>query len=343
LPDHRRVITSPRTLLVALALAFAGCTRTPEIASVGGIAQGTTYTLQWWSEPRVDSEAVGAAAAAELERIDELLSNYRPDSALEKFNATRSIEPQVLPAELVALLRLAVEVHVASDRCFDPTVRPLVRVWGFDGDKPRVPQPTAIETALADVGLEKLEILDAQRVRKTTPRVEVDMASIGQGYTVGRLAKVVESLGITNYIVEIGGELQARGRKPGGEHWRIGIENPTAAGGVAEPLVVPGDQQVAVITSGTYRHHFEDQGRSYGHILDPRTGRPVEHDLVETTVIGSDPTRAAAWATALLCLGPDAGARTADREKLAATLAVQAGDAVIRTHSAQFDADWGSR
>jgi thiamine biosynthesis lipoprotein len=336
-------VAIPPRALVWLALAVAGCTRTPDIESVAGIAQGTTYTLQWWSERPVASEAVATAAAAELERIDALLSNYRPDSALEKFNATRSVEPQALPAELVALLRLAVEVHVASDRCFDPTVRPLVRLWGFDGDEPRVPESAAIDVALRDVGLEKLEIVDAQTVRKTTPGLEVDMASIGQGYTVGRLAKVVEGLGIEDYVVEIGGELQARGRKPGGEHWRIGIENPTATGGVAEPLVVPGDRPVAVITSGTYRHHFEEQGRSYGHILDPRTGRPVEHDLVETTVVGPDPSRAAAWATALLCLGPDAGARTADREGLAATMAVRSGDTVIRTHSSQFYTDWGRR
>lgn len=332
-----------RALLVWLVVAVTGCTPAPAVQSVSGIAQGTTYTLQWWSERPVGSDVVAAAAAAELERIDALLSNYRSDSALERFNAARSVEPQALSAELVTLLRLAMEVHAASDRCFDPTVRPLVRLWGFDGDEPHVPDLAAIEAALADVGLEKLEIVDAQTVRKRDPGLEVDMASIGQGYTVERLAKVVEGLGIDNYLVEIGGELQARGRKPGGEHWRIGIENPTAEGGVAEPLVVPGDRPVAVITSGTYRHHFEDQGRSYGHILDPRSGRPVEHDLVETTVVGPDPARAAAWATGLLCLGPVEGARVADREGLAATLAVRSGDGVIRTYSARFAADWGSR
>lgn len=340
--DHRRVTTLPRTVLVWLALAAAGCTRMPEVESVAGIAQGTTYTLQWWSEPRLDRDALAAAAAAELDRIDALLSNYRADSVLERFNATRSVEPQALPAELVALLRLAVEVHLASDRCFDPTVRPLVHLWGFDGDDPHVPAAADITAALANVGLDKLEILDDETVRKTLPGLEIDMASIGQGYTVARLAKVVEGFGIDNYLVEIGGELLAHGRKPGGERWRIGIENPTAAGGVAEPLVVPGDRPVAVITSGTYRHYFEDQGRPYGHILDPRTGRPVEHALVETTVVGPDPARAAAWATALLCLGPEEGARTADREGLAATLAVRSGDSVIRTHSARFAAEWAT-
>jgi thiamine biosynthesis lipoprotein len=332
-----------RALLVWLALAAAGCTESPEIESVAGVAQGTTYTLQWWSARRVVEQALAAAASAELDRIDGLLSNYRSDSTLERFNAARSVEPQALPPELVTLLRLAFDVHRASDRCFDPTVRPLVRLWGFDGDEPRVPDPAAITAALADVGLDKLEIVDGQTVRKTRPAVEVDMASIGQGYTVGRLAQVVESFGIDSYVVEIGGELLARGRKPGGQPWRIGIENPTAGGGVAEPLVMPGDRPVAVITSGTYRHYFEDDGRAYGHILDPRTGRPVQHDLVETTVLGPDPARAAAWATALLCLGPEEGARIADREGLAATMAVRSGNSVLRTHSARFAADWTPR
>ena len=120
--------TSLRALLVSLVLAVAGCTQRPDVESVSGIAQGTTYTLQWWSERPVDTAAVATAAVTELERIDALLSNYRPDSALERFNATRSVEPQTLPAELVTLFRLAMEVHTASARCFDPTVRPLVRL-----------------------------------------------------------------------------------------------------------------------------------------------------------------------------------------------------------------------
>ena len=334
--------TPARSLLVALVLAALGCTRAPELESVAGVAQGTTYTLQWWSAEPVKEAALAAAAAAELDRIDALMSNYRPDSVLERFNATRSVEPVPLTAELVRLLRLAVDVHRASEGCFDPTVRPLVHLWGFDGDDPQIPEPPAIDAALEDVGLDKLEIVDDETVRKQRPGLELDMASIGQGYTVARLAKVVESFGVENYVVEIGGELLARGRKPAGEHWRIGIENPTAAGGVAEPLVVPGDRPVAVITSGTYRHYFEDRGRPYGHILDPRTGRPVQHDLVETTVVGPDPARAAAWATALQCLGPADGARIADREGLAATMAVRLQDSVIRSHSARFEADWGA-
>src|SRR5690606_30521398 len=127
-------------------------------------AQGTTYSLQWTGTP---SEAeVFAAAEAELERIDALLSNYRPDSVLERFNATQSTEPQTLPAELVSLLRLAERVHAASDGCFDPTVRPLVRAWGFDGNEPAEPNAAALDTARAAVGFDKIDIVDNEHVRK---------------------------------------------------------------------------------------------------------------------------------------------------------------------------------
>lgn len=338
---HARVLrrSFPSLFALACALALAGCgPGRPPVRSLDGFAQGTTYTVQWWSTQGADERTLAAALEAELERIDRLLSNYRPDSDLEVLNAAVSTEAQLVPEELVELLRLAADVHRASEGCFDPTVRPLVHVWGFDGDEPAVPSAERLIEARARVGLDKLEIVDARTVRKTVPDLAVDMSSIGQGYTVGRLAAVVESLGLRDYIVEIGGELLVRGRKPDGQPWRVGIENPAAGGGPLQRLTLRNADPTAVITSGTYRHFFEAGGREYGHILDPRTGRPVEHGLVEVTVIGEDPARAAAWATALLCLGPEDAARIADREALAATFAVRTADGIARTSSALFPA-----
>jgi thiamine biosynthesis lipoprotein len=328
------------SLLLGCVLAGVSCRSSspPSIQALGGLAQGTTYAVQWWSDAPVDRDALGRALSDELERLDRLLSNYRPDSTLEVFNAAQSVDPQSLPEELVGLLRLAADVHRASDGCFDPTVQPLVRAWGFDGDEPAVPSPPDLAAARNRVGFDKLEILDAGTVRKTVPGLEIDMASIGQGYTAGRMAAVVERLGIRHYIVEIGGELVARGHRPDTTPWRVGIEDPSAAGGPPERLNLPTAEPTAVITSGTYRHYFENDGRTYGHILDPRTGRPVDHGLVEVTVVGPDPARAAAWATALLCLGPVDAAAVADREALAALLAVRADRGIERVRSARFPA-----
>ncbi len=307
--------------------ALVACTPpSPSIRTITGFAQGTTYSLQWTGG--ASTAAIEAAAEQELERIDALLSNYRPDSTLERFNAARHTEPIELPAELVALFAVAKTVHAASDGCFDPTVRPLVRLWGFDGETPAVPPAAAIEAARAIVGLDQLELIDATHVRKRRPELEVDMASIGQGYTAGRLAELLELHGNTAYLAEIGGEVVTRGTKPGATPWRIGIENPVspATPSASGPALRMPDTRTAAITSGSYRHFLEAEGRRFSHIIDPRSGWPVEHALLSVTVVGPDAALAAAWGTALLCLGPAAALATAEREPLAALLWIAADD-----------------
>jgi thiamine biosynthesis lipoprotein len=309
----------------SIAAAALGCAPTPSsgIRTVTGFAQGTTYSLQWTGGGT--ESAIAAAAEQELERIDALLSNYRPDSTLERFNAARTSEPFELPAELVALLSLAQTVHEATEGCFDPTVRPLVRAWGFDGDTPSVPSAEIIEAARAAVGLEKLELLDATHVRKAHPALEVDMASVGQGYTVGRLGELLEQHGSTAYLAEIGGEVVARGTKPGSLPWRIGIENPVTDG-TGPALRMPPSPRTAAITSGSYRHYLEADGRRFSHIIDPRSGWAVEHGLLSVTVLGPDAALAAAWGTALLCLGPVDGIEIAEREDIAALFWIANGN-----------------
>jgi thiamine biosynthesis lipoprotein len=150
---------------------------------------------------------------------------------------------------------------------------------------------------------------------------------------------VVEELGISDYLAEIGGEVAARGAKPNGNHWRIGVENPIDTGPMPA-LELPADMPSAVVTSGTYRQHFAENGREFAHIIDPRTGRPVQHNLVAVTVVDTDATRAAAWATALLCLGPEAAEHTADRMRVAALMWVRAGGELEVRHTAELDASW---
>ena len=328
---------------VAICAATAGAACAPEppaaIRTVTGDAQGTTYTLQW-TGGGAEAE-VAAAAEQELERIDALLSNYRPDSTLELFNALRTTEAVELPAELVTLLNVAREVHAASDGCFDPTVRPLVRAWGFDGDTPSVPSAAQLEVARTVVGLDKLEVLDPTHVRKAHPEISIDMASIGQGYTAGRLALLLEQQGSTAYLAEIGGEVVARGTKPGDLPWRIGVENPVTGEAGRPALRMPADSRTAAITSGSYRHFLEADGRRFGHIIDPRTGWAVQHDLLSVTVVGRDAATAAAWATALLCLGPTDAPTTAEREYIAALFWIRDGsEAATLELSGVFATDW---
>jgi FAD:protein FMN transferase len=328
-----------RLILLAASALVAACTSgRPALHSTAGLAQGTTYSLQWSGGP-ADIDDIERAAGAELDRLDALLSNYRSDSTIERFNAAHTVEPLTLPAELVMLLKLAKDIHSASHGCFDPTVRPLVHLWGFDGDAPSVPEPAAVAQTLAGVGLDNLEIVDAEHVRKTKPELAIDMASIGQGYSAERLGRVLEGYGVDHYLAEIGGEIFARGTKPGEQAWRVGVEDP--AGGKGHALKLPAEPGTAVMTSGTYRHYFEAEGRRYSHIIDPRTGAPVDHALLEVTVIAHDGAKAGAWGTALLCLGPDDAARVAEHERIAALFAVRTpADSVEERRSPAIAADW---
>jgi thiamine biosynthesis lipoprotein len=195
-----------------------------------------------------------------------------------------------------------------------------------------VPEPAALSAARDAVGLDKLELLDSTHARKALAELQIDMASIGQGYSAGQLGAVLERHGSTGFLAEIGGEIVARGTKPDGSPWRIGVENP--AGGPPGPaLRMPAEATTAVITSGSYRQYFEVDGRRYGHIIDPRSGWPVTHDLLSVTVVGGDAATAAAWATALLCLGPAEAAAAVERENLAALFWVEdeAGSALERS------------
>jgi thiamine biosynthesis lipoprotein len=330
-----------RATVVLTTAASAACSSPPPaIRTVSGVAQGTTYSLQW--SGGADEPAVASAAEQELERLDALLSNYRPDSTLERFNTNRSLAPIELPAELVTLFRVAKDVHEASNGCFDPTVRPLVHAWGFDTDNPAVPSTAALDAARALVGLGNLDLVDDTHARKAFPELALDMASIGQGYSAERLAAVLALHGSQAYLAEIGGEIVARGTKPDGTPWRIGVERPSSTESLPGPtLRIPAERLTVVITSGAYRHYFDDGGRRFGHVIDPRTGWPVEHSLSAVTVVGREAAATAAWATALLCLGPDDAATVAEREHVAALSWIGTGDGPLTLQrSGAFTTEW---
>jgi thiamine biosynthesis lipoprotein len=158
-------------------------------------------------------------------------------------------------------------------------------------------------------------------MRKKDPQVAIDLSSVGQGYTVGVIANYLEAQGIVNYLVEIGGEMKVRGRKPDGSLWRVAVERPDPNTRQVEEVVeLVQDQGMAIMTAGTYRHFFEEGGKTYSHILDPRTGQPVTHQLRSVTILHEDPTWADVWDTALLCVGEREAQRIVEQEGLMALL-----------------------
>lgn len=309
-----------RSLLACVALVLlAGCSQPDTVQLLSGAAQGTTWHVSVWRPGGVDAQALQEKIQTEFDRLDKVLSNYRPDSIIERFNGTQSTAPVNVGKEIVRLTGIARRVSKASHGCYDLTIKPLFDLWGFAGDTFTPPGPDTLRQQMQHVGFAKLETPTPTQLRKTDPQVHVDLSSIAQGYSVGRIASVVEAAGIKNYLVEIGGELQTRGHKPDGSPWRIGVERPLPGGrSVEKALTIHQDAPVAIMTSGTYRHYFDEHGKRYSHILDARTGKPITHDTVSVTVLNDNPTVADAWSTALLCMGTEAGMQVADEHGIAA-------------------------
>ncbi len=196
-----------------LLLSVQGCSEQP-IQKLQGSAQGTTYHISYWSASPVDPKDIQVSIETEFGIIDKMLSNYRPDSMIETFNSTENTSAFAIGAEIVSLVRVARTVHQASQGCYDLTIKPLFDLWGFHNDKQTVPQQPAILQTMAQIGMNNLEVVDETHLRKKQADLKVDLSSIAQGYSVGRISQILEQKGIENYLVEIGGELKTNGHKP---------------------------------------------------------------------------------------------------------------------------------
>jgi FAD:protein FMN transferase len=158
---------------------------------------------------------------------------------------------------------------------------------------------------------------DNLRLRKKDSKLKIDLAGIAQGYSVGQVAKQLETLGIDSYMVEIGGEMMVKGRKADGQAWRIGIEAPTPSSRTLRKVITLNKPEAkAVMTAGTYRNFFDENGKTYSHILNPKTGWPIDHHLHSVTVIHSNPAWADAWDTTLLCMGEENAIKISEQEQL---------------------------
>lgn len=330
----------PRSNLIFiafLALLMAACQ--PPETSLSGATQGTGYSLMLVTRGlKIDSQALETEVAATFKLIDEQLSNWRPDSEISRFNAQRDTDWHSVPASVIRLVRVAKEIHEISGGCYDLTIKPLFDLWGFSKHEQTVPTPEAIKSALKHTGFHRIEI-DAEhlKLRKKDPEVEISLDSIAQGYTVSVLAKLVEGHGITHYLIEVGGEMQVRGTKADGSPWHVAVEKPTPVSQqIQRILEIRETEGTAIMTSGTYRNFFETKGNRFSHIIDPRTGQPVEHHLLSVTLLHEDATLADALSTALLCVGEKEALRISEAEHLKTLMIHEAEGQLKETMSSAF-------
>ncbi|KAF0177287.1 MAG: thiamine biosynthesis lipoprotein [Limisphaerales bacterium] len=332
-----------RALLLSLILLYFSAhslsAAEPAALTLHGFTMGSTWSAKYRPATNTPpARAVEQALQARLDDLEQQMSTWRADSDLSRFNASRDTNWFPVPRDTALVVREALEVSRLTDGAFDVTVFPLVQLWGFGpgGRKGRVPSDAEITAALKRVGWQKLHVrLDPPALRKSQADVAVDLSALCPGYASDCLGEKLEALGVSEYLVEVGGEFRARGNGALGPGWRVGVERPEArAGDLQSPSLAGvstqnGDYKSparalaatltltnqSLATSGDYRNFFTVGSRRFSHHLDPRSGWPTDSAIASISVVHSHTMRADALGTALTVLGFERAWALAEREK----------------------------
>lgn len=284
-------------ITLLLVTAFIGCRREKPIV-LSGEAQGTFYSVQYYDpQGRNLQHAIDSIFAD----FDLTASLWVDSSLLRRINRN---ETDTVNALFASLLQKSIDINRYTNGAFDCRIGRLVQLWGFSFKQREEPDSIRLEQLLqaahADVNLE------TGRIVKQDTATEIDFNAIAQGYTSDMIGAYLENLGITNYLINVGGEVLAHGIKADGNLWNIGVERP-AANQFSAPEVQTAVRldNLALVTSGNYRKFYEKDGVKYSHTIDPSTGRPVSHSLLSVSVVDSCAWRADAMATAYMVMGLD--------------------------------------
>lgn len=312
---------------------------------ISGATMGTSYRvvieeeyLGWEPDPK---KQLREAIDARLSDIEDMMSTWRPDSELSRFNRSPSTDWFPVSKDVVVVVAEAKRIWELSEGAFDPTVAPLIRLWHFaeePGDKD-LPPDTDIEAAKANSGMQGIEFRHAPpALRKQNPALELNLSAIAKGFAVDVISDLVATHGFRDHLVEIGGEMRARGSKHRGQQsapWVAGIERPDAwPRDLFATLPLEDGQSIA--TSGDYRNFFEVDGQRYSHTIDPMTGRPVTHQLASVTVLAPTCMTADALATAIEVLGPERGLKLATDHSIPALLTSRTADGFSEQSTRNF-------
>ena len=304
---------------VFIGLFASGCDLLTEQSDqyvLRGNTMGTSYQIKaLHARGKVDQEALYNDIKATLDAANEKLNNWDDESEISLFNASPSTNWLGISETLHEVLVESQRIHAESNGRFDITLSPLIDMWGFGpADNDSLPTKVQIDSALAHVGQsDLLELQDSpKQLRKKRGPVSITLGAIAKGYSADLIARTLEKHGITDYLVEIGGDLIAHGVNEFGVPWRVGIEKPDERGRSVQLIVSVRDMGMA--TSGDYRNFFlDEEGRRRSHIIDPVTGQPVTHNLASVSVLADNGMRADGLATALLVLGPQDGLALANK------------------------------
>ncbi|WP_297207609.1 FAD:protein FMN transferase ApbE [uncultured Pluralibacter sp.] len=334
-----------RTAAAAAILLIAGCDG-ENSSDVGGqnlVLEGKTMGTSW----RVSAAGIDPARAdalrqkiqAQLDADDMQLSTWKTDSALMRFNRTTSIAPWPVPEAMADIVTQSLRIGEKTGGAMDITVGPLVNLWGFGPDKQPLKTPSAaqIAAAKARTGLQHLAVINksgSQYLQKDLPDLYVDLSTVGEGYAADHLAQLMSQEGISRYLVSVGGALVSRGTSGRGAPWRVAIQKPTDRENAVQAVVDINGHGIS--TSGSYRNYYELDGRRISHVIDPRTGAPIQHNLVSVTVIAPTALEADGWDTGLMVLGLEKAKAVVQQQGLAVYMIYKQGNTFRSWMSPQF-------
>lgn len=337
-----------RVALLAATIFFTGCDNAPDAAqtlvAAPVVLEGKTMGTFWRvSVVGVDAKSASALQTkiqTQLDADDQLLSTYKNDSALMRFNQSKSLSPWPVNEAMADIVTSALRIGQKTQGAMDITVGPLVNLWGFGPDKQPVQIPTQaqIDAAKANSGLQHLTVINQgkqQYLQKDLPDLFVDLSTVGEGYAADHLAQLMEREGIARYLVSVGGALNSRGMNAEGHPWRVAIQKPTDRENAVQAVVDINGHGIS--TSGSYRNYYELNGKRLTHVIDPQTGRPIEHNLVSVTVIAPTALEADGWDTGLMVLGTEKAKEIVRREGLAVYMIIKEGEGFKTWMSPQFE------
>lgn len=295
------------------------------VHALSGRTMGTSWSVKLAPPPGMHVPDLRDGIQGRLDRVVAEMSHWDPASDLGRFNRAPAGSWLGLPEDFATVLDCALTVARDSGGAYDPTVGPLVDLWGFGpgGTRAGTPAPAAVEEARARCGWRRLDRDPSGRRARQPGGLRLDLSSVAKGFGVDAVASYLDGLGVDSHLVEVGGELRGRGVKPDGMPWWVALETPPDA--ATDSTTVVALHGLSVATSGDYRRCFEAGGVRYAHTLDPRAGRPVANRLASVTVLHPACMWADAFATALTVLGPEEGMAFAEAKDLAALFLVRAG------------------
>jgi len=293
---------------------FAGCNLKKE-AHISGKTMGTTYNIKVVTWFYKDTAELKNKIEKRLQEVNKSMSVFISESEISRFNAFNSKDKFNITNDFLKVMTVSRRIYELSEGAWDGTVYPLVDLWGFGRTKKekRIPEKKEIKDSLANVGFDKIKISEKGYLAKINPSVSLDLGSIAKGYGVDKAAEVIRKSGINNFLVEIGGEVYASGRKIDGGYWLVGINMPDKNALIDDIYKTVRLKNKALATSGDYRNFFEKAGTSYSHVIDPKTGYPVKNGIVSVSVVADDCTFADGLATAIMVTGHKKGLEIADK------------------------------